>query len=70
MAIVAKVGQSPLNAMNAFPHGQFGQPDKDCLGQTRGGVHLGLDRNRVDPDEGECVQLGEHRLTGSRQNEE
>ena len=58
---VAEVDERPLDAVDAFADGQFGQADENGLGQLgRGRVHLDLDRHRVDADEGEGAELGEH----------
>ena len=62
---VAEVDQRPLDAVDALADGQFGQADEHGLGQLRRGrVHLHLDRHRVDADQGEGAELGEHE--GSR----
>ena len=64
--VVAEVAQGPLDPVDALPDGRLRQADQHRLGQAGERiVDLHLDRHGVDPDQGECVQLGEHRR-GSR----
>lgn len=59
---VPEVGQGPLDPVDALPDGQLREPDQDGLGDRRGDrVDLDLDRDGVDPGQGEGVQLGQHR---------
>ncbi len=58
--LVAKVGQGAFDAVNAFAHRCLGQADEHRFRQPRGSVDLDFDRHRVDADQGECRQFGEH----------
>ena len=51
MAIVAKIGQSPFDAVGAFANGQFRQADQHGFRQPGRCIHLDLDRHRVDADQ-------------------
>jgi hypothetical protein len=60
VALVAEDDQRPLDAVDALADGGFREADEDGLGQPDGGVRLGDDRDGVDADERERVQLGQH----------
>ena len=61
VAVVAEVDQGALDAMDALLDRHLGQADEDGLGQAGGGVDFHLDGDGVDADQGEGVQLGEHK---------
>ncbi|WP_168218703.1 hypothetical protein [Limnoglobus roseus] len=46
--------------MDALPHGEFRQTDEDDLAESGREIDFDLDRQGVDADERERVQLGEH----------
>ncbi len=57
----AGVDERPLDAMRALLDGRFGQADEHGLGQRAGrDIDLDLDRQGVDAEEREGVELGEH----------
>jgi hypothetical protein len=60
MALITEVDQGALDAVDALLDGELWKSDEHRLRQSGGDVHLHLDRHRVDPDEREGVQLGEH----------
>ena len=60
-AEVAEVGERPLDAMDALADGEFGQAHQHRLGHVRRHrIDFDLDRDRVDPEQGEGAELGEH----------
>ena len=61
MTGVAEVDQCALDAVDAFLYGHFGKADEYGFWQTGRYIHFGFDGSGVDADEGEGVELGEHR---------
>ena len=58
---VAEVHHRAFDAVDALAHGEFGQPHEHDLGHVRRcRVHLHFNRYRVDADEREGAELGEH----------
>ena len=58
--IEAEIGEGPLDAVDAFLHGGFGEADENRLGHAGGRIDFDLDRHGVDADEREGTDLGEH----------
>jgi hypothetical protein len=64
---VAQIHERALDAVDALPNGHLREPDEDRLGHLgRGRVDLDIDRNRVDAEQGERAELGEHGDLGGR----
>src|SRR6266545_3876336 len=60
VAVVAEVDEGTLDTMDTLLDGHLGQAHQDDFREARGGIDFHLDRQRIDPDESEGVQLGEH----------
>ena len=59
-AVVAEVGERPLDPVDALPDDEFRQPDEDRLGQPGGDIDLDFDRGGIDADQCERAELREH----------